>query len=192
MDVGVVAGRRCLVHTRAREIATPARLRGPASLREVPPSSYSPTRKPGSTIADAGLNFRVRNGNGCGPRSMDGGIMREGSNRSHQPNSFLGPTEQCIERELAPPPHERRKVAKPHGRLVPVSSTRCRASTSGLSTSSSRTALQGNKFPGRPGLEVGFPLRCFQRLSLPNLATRRCSWRNNRYTSGSSIPVLSY
>ena len=27
----------------------------------------------GSTIAEAGLNFRVRNGNGCGPRSMDGG-----------------------------------------------------------------------------------------------------------------------
>ena len=26
-----------------------------------------------STIAEAGLNFRVRNGNGCGPRSMDGG-----------------------------------------------------------------------------------------------------------------------
>jgi hypothetical protein len=28
---------------------------------------------PGSTIAEAGLNFRVRNGNGCGPCSMDGG-----------------------------------------------------------------------------------------------------------------------
>jgi hypothetical protein len=27
----------------------------------------------GSTIAEAGLNFRVRNGNGCDPRSMDGG-----------------------------------------------------------------------------------------------------------------------
>ena len=41
-------------------------------------------------------------------------------------------------------------------------------------------------------LEVGFPLRCFQRLSLPNIATRRCHWRDNRNTSGSSIPVLSY
>jgi len=36
-------------------------------------------------------------------------------------------------------------VVKPHGRLVPVSSTHCCASTSGLSTSSSWTALQGPK-----------------------------------------------
>ena len=47
---------------------------GSAPPRRVPPSSYSPTGKPGSTIAEAGLNFRVRNGNGCGPCSMDGGI----------------------------------------------------------------------------------------------------------------------
>ena len=41
-------------------------------------------------------------------------------------------------------------------------------------------------------LEGGFTLRCLQRLSLPNLATLPCCWYNNRYTSGSSIPVLSY
>ena len=41
-------------------------------------------------------------------------------------------------------------------------------------------------------LEAGFPLRCFQRLSIPNVANQRCSWRNNRYTRGSSNPVLSY
>jgi hypothetical protein len=45
---------------------------------------------------------------------------------------------------------------------------------------------------GRSNLEVGFPLRCFQRLSGPNIATRRCAWRHNRNTRGSSIPVLSY
>ena len=44
----------------------------------------------------------------------------------------------------------------------------------------------------RPGLEVGFPLRCLQRLSRPNLATRLCRWRDNRSTRGSSTPVLSY
>ena len=44
----------------------------------------------------------------------------------------------------------------------------------------------------RPGFEGGFPLRCFQRLSCPHLATRRCGWRHNRYTRGASIPVLSY
>ena len=44
----------------------------------------------------------------------------------------------------------------------------------------------------RPGLEGGFPLRCLQRLSRPHMATRRCRWRDNRYTRGASIPVLSY
>ena len=32
-------------------------------------------------------------------------------------------------------------------------------------------------------------LRCFQRLSHPNIATLQCSWRHNRYTRGSSSPV---
>ena len=50
----------------------------------------------------------------------------------------------------------------------------------------------GARRPGSAHLEGGFPLRCFQRLSLPDVATRRCPWRNNRYTSGQSIPVLSY
>src|ERR1051325_12067501 len=45
------------------------------------------------------------------------------------------------------------------------------------------------RFSGRPGLEVGFPLRCFQRLSRPYIATRHCGWRHNRSTRGTSIPV---
>ena len=45
---------------------------------------------------------------------------------------------------------------------------------------------------GRPHLGGGFPLRCFQRLSLPHMATERCRWRDNSYTRGASIPVLSY
>ena len=45
---------------------------------------------------------------------------------------------------------------------------------------------------GRPRLEGGFLLRCLQQLSRPHLATQRCSWRNNWYTRGTSIPVLSY
>ena len=45
---------------------------------------------------------------------------------------------------------------------------------------------------GKSNLEASFPLRCFQRLSLPYVATRRCRWRDNRNTSDTSIPVLSY
>ena len=33
-------------------------------------------------------------------------------------------------------------------------------------------------------LEGGFPLRCFQRLSRPTIATRQCHWRDNRNTRG--------
>ncbi len=45
---------------------------------------------------------------------------------------------------------------------------------------------------GESHLGIGFPLRCFQRLSVPDLATRRCRWSDNRYTRGPFNPVLSY
>ena len=45
---------------------------------------------------------------------------------------------------------------------------------------------------GRPHLRGGFALRCFQRLSFPNVATQPCHWRDNWCTRGSSVPVLSY
>ena len=40
-------------------------------------------------------------------------------------------------------------------------------------------------------LRVGFPLRCFQRLSIPNLAAERCRWHDSSQTRGQFIPVLS-
>ena len=45
---------------------------------------------------------------------------------------------------------------------------------------------------GRTRFEVGFPLRCFQRLSRPYIAMQHCRWRDNCSTRGTSIPVLSY
>ena len=45
---------------------------------------------------------------------------------------------------------------------------------------------------GNTRFEVGFPLRCFQRLSRPYIATLHCGWRHNSSTRGTSIPVLSY
>ena len=79
------------------------------------------------------------------------------------------------------------RAIKPIERLVPVSSTRHRAYTSGLSTWSSSTALIGST-----RFKVGFPLRCLQRLSRPYIATLHCGWRHNSSTRGTSIPVLSY
>src|SRR5579875_3273834 len=77
------------------------------------------------------------------------------------------------------------------GLLVPVSCTCYHASTSGLSTRWSSRGPYSIK-DGRSHLEASFPLRCFQRLSLPNVANQQCSWRNNWHTRGSSVPVLSY
>ena len=62
--------------------------------------------------------------------------------------------------------------------------------TACLSTSSSLRCLL--TYVGRSNLKGGFPLRCFQRLFYPNVATRQCGWRHNRYTIGSSTLVLSY
>ena len=76
-------------------------------------------------------------------------------------------------------------------RLVTVSSMHCCTSTPTLSTSSSSRGLTSLK-NGISHLEGGFTLRCLQRLSLPGLATLPWLWQTNRYTSGPSIPVLSY
>jgi len=42
-----------------------------------------------------------------------------------------------------------------------------------------------------PNLEAGFPLRCFQRLSIPDIATEQCPWQDSSYTRGQFTPVLS-
>ena len=79
---------------------------------------------------------------------------------------------------------------KTFDQLVFLSYTAYTAYTRNLSTSScSRGLIDKSE---RSNLGVGFPLRCFQRLSLPYIATLRCSRRHNRYTRGTSIPVLSY
>jgi len=56
--------------------------------------------------------------------------------------------------------------------------------------------LRSYSFPGgkdgRSNLGAGFALRCFQRLSAPDVATQRCPWRDNWHTRGLSLSVLSY
>jgi hypothetical protein len=74
-----------------------------------------------------------------------------------------------------------------HG-LAPV---RCRPSTCRLSTGWSTRGLTSRRSQ-KAHLGAGFPLRCCQRLSLPNVATQRCRLSDNWHTSGSSSPVLSY
>ena len=75
--------------------------------------------------------------------------------------------------------------------LVPVRSIHCCTYTPGLSTLSSPRRLT-DLCHERSHLGAGFTLRCFQRLSDPDVATQRYAWRHNWYTIGPSTPVLSY
>ena len=63
--------------------------------------------------------------------------------------------------------------------------------TPGLSTWSSSRSLRSIRCR-KPHLGGGFALRCLQRLSCPDLATRRCPERDSRHTRGRSSPILSY
>ena len=206
-----------------------------AFLRKFRRRSTLPQSLPCSTIDPGGLNFRVRDGNGCGPSGVTAGnqssfraesfaiakgriptrpilskrefrdslsqwcfelptltstpqartfVLGRRGERSRVPHAFASPASSAGAKEI--------KVVKPHDRLVLVSSAPYSASTPSLSTTWSMWGLQETEVSGMPYLEVGFPLRCFQRLSLPNIATRHCGWRHNRHTSGPSIPVLSY
>src|SRR5262245_42584920 len=76
---------------------------------------------------------------------------------------------------------------KPFERLVPVSFAHC---CSFHTRPINVVVFHGSQ--GRTCFEVGFPLRCLQRLSRPYIATQHCSWRHNCSTRGTSIPVLSY
>ena len=59
--------------------------------------------------------------------------------------------------------------------LVPISLMRYRTYTLGLSTLSSSRGLTATR-AWKSSLEVGFTLRCLQRLSFPNLATLPWHW----------------
>ena len=152
-----------------------------------------------STIGAVGLSFRVRNETGRFPNAMT-----TASSSSHPPNT-TGTNPKALECGLRvirivvastrlTIPHKGGRVLFSVGPLVPVGSRAhyC-ASTSGLSTQSSTGGLHTPQVGCRkPHLGAGFPLRCFQRLSLPNVANQPCTWRYNWHTRGSSIPVLSY
>ena len=75
-------------------------------------------------------------------------------------------------------------------RLVSPSSIHCCTSTGDLSPGSLPGVLLLSN--GILLLEVGFTLRCLQRLSLPHFASQLCPWQDNCCTSDASTPVLSY
>ena len=76
------------------------------------------------------------------------------------------------------------------GRLVSPSSNPYGPSTDDLSPGCLPGALLLSN--GTLLLEVGFTLRCLQRLSHPHFASLLCRWHDNSCTSDASTPVLSY
>ncbi len=70
-----------------------------------------------------------------------------------------------------PPKHLRRCKVKPHGSLVPVSSTHRCAYTPAYQRRRLQRSFRTLKESGRTHLGASFVLRCFQHLSLPHLAT---------------------
>ena len=168
-----------------------------------------------STIAVPGLSFRVRNGTGRLSWAMAAANLGLSAGKRGFPPACGGSgtgqwtrllllTDRARVRIVlpvrlrgalpGPAPHTLAGVwmwvaSRP---LVPVGSTPRGASTSGLSTTCSAWGLQRLGAAWNPYLGEGFPLRCFQRLSLPNVANRPRHWRDDRHTRGSSTQVLSY
>jgi hypothetical protein len=138
---------------------------------------------PCSTIGAEGLNFRVRDGNGCFPLAIatENLISSAFSSVNLDLNYRYLLTDLC--RLFCG------QAARPisTGKLNALLRLHTRPINLVVFKGSS-----GNIRCGISNLEVGFPLRCFQRLSFPNLATQPCRWRDNWNTIGSSIPVLSY
>ena len=152
-----------------------------------------------STIGAAGLSFQVRNGGWAFPRCCD--HHKTGVQHCPPIVCLCGGCGLIVVRivvaavdcSLLLYPHAWCGLLFSVGPLVPVGSRAPRgASTSGLSTRSSGGGLSPHGGAWKPHLGAGFPLRCFQRLSLPNVANQPCTWRYNWHTRGSSIPVLSY
>jgi hypothetical protein len=160
-----------------------------------------------STIGAEGFHGRVRDGIGCWPLAIATRPCRDQRRRcrpsalgflpragGRRPRAFLGVSSRVGVGLVAASERVHatiavaiaRAIKRSIERLVPVST---RVATL-APPAYRRDGL--SRLSTRPGFEGGFPLRCFQRLSRPHIATRRCGWRHNRYTRGASIPVLSY
>ena len=153
-----------------------------------------------STIGAVGLNDRVRDGNGCGPYAL---VASEFSCQTRQTDDAADDETKvvadCGSRKIVALLATRCSaccqlgVVKPHGRLGPLRSEHlAMLPRAAYRRGSLPRPFRELEAPGSVHLGGRFPLRCFQRLSPPIIATRRCSWRHSRDTSGSSDSVLSY
>jgi hypothetical protein len=173
-----------------------------------------PHSLPCSTIGAGGLNFRVRDGTGCFPSAKTTETYHSTTRFAGAEIFGSGASTATYSLVTAPPAAPCRG-----GRLFSGNRTGTRTYTAvinhvvcvevtrPISTGQLHTlrcfhfrpinpVVCWGPYPphggGRSHLEEGFPLRCFQRLSRPNVANQPCHWHDNWHTRGSSVPVLSY
>ena len=143
-------------------------------------ADYFPTLSR-SIIAAAGLNFSVRDGKRCAPAPVPPlvrpSIGRQGGMRGAGAST-----------RTAPGPRDRGAGRQASARAISAA----RLNVSQRSHLRPINVVVSDGPQGRPHLGDGFALRCLQRLSAPDAATRLCAWRRNRHTVGPSVPVLSY
>ena len=133
----------------------------------------------------------------CHPIVAVGNRTTDASKRLSLESSFVTiPNNIAVQRETTTgktnPPQEESGCCVPRSPVVPVGSTPSRGFHLRPIKHVFNMRATGGSRPWNPNLGAGFPLRCFQRLSLPNVANRPCRWRDNRHTRGSSTQVLSY
>src|SRR5204863_1537816 len=115
-----------------------------------------------STIGASGLNFSVRNGKRCTPAAMT--------------------AESCRTRRFAHPQNSIAAHARSKSRPRAISTgplnalLRLHVPPINVVVSHGPYSLKGD---GKPHLEVGFPLRCFQRLSHPDVANQQRRWHDD-------------
>jgi hypothetical protein len=161
-----------------------------------------------STIGAGGLSFRVRDGTGRSPSATttDNTIQLSPLRGVEHttPTPTPGKPRLRVVMVVCSGSHsgcEQQYTRKTHAELVlwasprPISTGRLHPSQSFHPRPINPIVSRGpypRKGGGRPHLGTSFPLRCLQRLSLPNIANQPCPWRDNWHTRGPSVPVLSY
>ncbi len=125
-----------------------------------------------------GLNCCVRDGNRCGPCTMVTGNVVAAVSGSCQPSRKLSATKlrivEATARHVLPRGKQMDSCGQADWALVRSAEAIAGLTRPAYQRRSLRRAFRPPKRDGIPSLGVGFTLRCFQRLSFPNIATQRC------------------
>ena len=150
-----------------------------------------PGRLQPSTIGAERLNFCVRYGNRWDPFAIVTGILSDTFRtlKTAHPD-FLTPCEKPIFQFSLWSHLILSSLDQVLDRLVSASFICYHTFTADLSPGSLPGVLLLSN--GILILEVGFTLRCLQRLSRPHFASQLCPWQDNCCTSDAFTPVLSY